>query len=124
MEKKNNQFYQGAPISCLVFFRGDDGDGLASLAGLTLEFAMYDSRRTVKHSWKTSNGTVTIGTVTESGKTRGYASFGLTGAQTALLEPDMYSIEIANVIDNGRGPGTCKQCIEIIPSVIKNGIQQ
>lgn len=120
------QIYQGEPITFKINQKTTDSSGeehyVASFEGYVFEALMKDSAKKIIKTWSTEDETVTIGTETVGGETAAKASWLLTGAETASLREGLYSIELARIINNGRGIGIASDAVQIKEALIREGI--
>lgn len=116
------KIYQGEPLAFEFNIKDDNDQYLPTLEGMSFEaLLVYESGKKSK-SWSTSQGTITLGVSVVGNITKGYASFGLSGTETADMFPGNYVYEMARVVDGNRAIGILKGAIIILPAMIRKGV--
>lgn len=121
-DKGQSWIYQGEPIGGVLNVKDDEGHYLSSMEGYDLEMIIIDQFGTAVKRFSTDDGTIEIGVETVDDEQRGYASWAMTGAETAKLPQGRYTIELARRIDSGRGIGQLVGVIEVKDAKIRNGV--
>lgn len=116
------KIYQGEPIGFKINVKNDDGGYLPSLEGMSFEALLTNGTQKGTRSFSTEDGSIELGVETTATGEKGYASFGLTGTETAELCPGNYTFEIAKVLEGGRAIGIEHGLVGILEAKIKKGI--
>lgn len=120
------QIYQGEPITFKINQKTTDSSGeehyVSSFDDYVFEALMKDSAKKIIKTWSTEDETIIVGTETVDGETAAKASWWLTGVETALLKEGLYSIELARIINSGRGIGIASDVVQIKEALIREGI--
>lgn len=116
------KIYQGEPIGFKFNIKDDDGSYLPSLAGMRFEALLAFMETKIVKTWNTENGTISIGVETIDGVQRGYASFSVSGTETAEYKVGNYLVELAKVLEDGRAIGKVCCAIRVEPALIKKGV--
>lgn len=117
--------YQGEPIGFKFNIKQDGGQGyLPSLEGMHLEALIASENNKAIKTWTTDDGSINIGIETVEGIPKGFASFSVSGLETADYKVGKYTLEIAYVLESedGRAIGKLTSSITIKPAVIRKGV--
>ena len=115
------KIYQGEPIGFKLNIKDDEGGYLPSLEGMSFEALITNGTQKGTRTFSTGDGSIELGVETEGGVERGYASFGLSGEQTAELMPGNYTFEIAKVLEGGRAIGIEHGMVGVLEAKIRKG---
>lgn len=119
------EIYQGEPIGFKLNIKKNEEEGYyPSLEGIHLEALIASENNKAIKSWTTEDGSISIGVETVSGQPRGFASFSVSGLETADYKVGKYTIEIAYVLEtkDGRAIGKVTNSITVKPAVIRKGV--
>jgi len=108
--------YQGEPLSDSMRFKSGSGY-ISDLSLYQLEALIRSVSGVVYKTWSSASGTI-VKTVVNN---IGYATFTMNGAETALMKPGRYTIEVAYVINGSRAIGVAHRCITIKAARLRSG---
>lgn len=92
--------YQGESVEFMIRIQDDDHKFLPSLEDYSFKAVLTGNGSEPIRFWSTEEGTIVHSSYeTEEGDIVGYASFCLTGKDTAGMEPTTYNIAVARVDD-------------------------
>ena len=115
--------YQGEPLWFKINIKEDDGTYITDFANLVIEALFHTDTTSIRKGWSTKDQSISIGTETIGGVTRAYASFGLSGADTAEMPAGIYDYAMSvGHTEDCKAIGEVGGILVIKPSIIKDGV--